>query len=588
MKKLSLLQRKQPLILLLISLFLFSGASSQQTTKASKSAPVFTDFTYRGDDRIYKDNPLQPDEFYTPILQGCYPDPSITRKGKDYYLVNSSFSMFPGVPIFHSRDLVNWKQVGHVLDRPSQLKVQTAGVSAGIYAPAIAYNEHNDMFYMITTQIASGIGNMVVKTKDPAKGWGEVIKLQFDGIDPSLFFDDNGKAYVVHNDAPPRGTEQYNGHRVIKIWEYDVQKDQVIPGSDKIIVNGGVDLTQKPIWIEGPHIYKKNGRYYLMCAEGGTGGWHSEVIFVSDNVMGPYKPANNNPILTQRHFPKNRANKMDWTGHADMVEGPDGKYYAVFLGIRPNEKDRVSTGRETFLLPVDWSGEFPVFENGLVPLKPKLKMPVGVVNQTGQSGLFPNGNFTYTEDFMAKNLDFRWIAMRGPREEFITTGKNGLQITPFAKSIKDVAPISALFHRQQHNAFNAMVTLKYTPASEKDLAGIACYQSEKFNYVFGITKSGTDHYLVLARTEKGVTRVIASEKIDVRNPVRLQVEAQGDDVRFNYATGKQEFKNLGGTVSGDILTTNVAGGFTGNLIGLYATSANDIGVHAPSVTAMQP
>ncbi|HEY1113257.1 MAG TPA: glycoside hydrolase family 43 protein, partial [Chitinophagaceae bacterium] len=355
MKKLSVLQRKQPVILLLILVFLFLGASSQESRKASKSAPVFTDFTYRGDDRIYKDNPLKADEFYTPILQGCYPDPSITRKGKDYYLVNSSFSMFPGVPIFHSNDLVNWKQVGHVLDRPSQLKVQTAGVSAGIYAPAIAYNPNNDFFYMITTQIASGIGNMVVKTKDPAKGWGEVIKLQFDGIDPSLFFDDNGKAYVVHNDAPPKGTEQYNGHRVIKIWEYDVQKDQVIQGSDKIIVNGGVDITQKPIWIEGPHIYKKNGRYYLMCAEGGTGGWHSEVIFVSDHVMGPYKPANNNPILTQRHFPKNRANKMDWTGHADMVEGPDGKYYAVFLGIRPNEKDRVSTGRETFLLPVDWS-----------------------------------------------------------------------------------------------------------------------------------------------------------------------------------------------------------------------------------------
>ncbi|HEY1112462.1 MAG TPA: hypothetical protein VGE66_02840, partial [Chitinophagaceae bacterium] len=289
----------------------------------------------------------------------------------------------------------------------------------------------------------------------------------------------------------------------------------------------------------------------------------------------------------QRHFPKTRANKMDWTGHADMVEGPDGKYYAVFLGIRPNDKDRVSTGRETFLLPVDWSGEFPVFENGLVPLKPKLKMPAGVVNRTGQGGVFPNGNFTFTEDFKAKNLDYRWVAMRGPREEFITSGKNGLQITPFAKSIKDVAPISALFHRQQHNAFDATVTLKYMPASEKDLAGIACYQSEKFNYVFGITKSGTDNYLVLARTEKGVTRVIASEKIDVRNPVRLQVEVQGDDVRFNYSTGKQEFKNIGGTVSGDILTTNVAGGFTGNLIGLYATSANDIGVQASSITAMQ-
>ena len=576
MKRLFVILHKQQLVVLLISILLSAGASAQVNRGVIKNVAVFTDFTYRGDDRIYKDNPLKPDEFYSPILQGCYPDPSITRKGNNYYLVNSSFSMFPGVPIFHSNDLVNWKQIGHVLDRPSQLKVQTAGVSAGIYAPAIAYNPHNDMFYMITTQIASGIGNMVVKTKDPAKGWGEVIKLQFDGIDPSLFFDDNGKAYVVHNDAPPAGTALYNGHRVIKIWEYDVQHDKVIPGTDKIIVNGGTDIAQKPIWIEGPHLYRKAGRYYLMCAEGGTGDWHSEVIFVSDSIMGPYKPANNNPILTQRYFPKDRKNKMDWTGHADLVQGPDGKYYGVFLGIRPNEKDRVHTGRETFLLPVDWSGEFPVFENGLVPLKPKLKMPAGVKNQSGQNGFFPNGNFSYTDNFTAKKMDFRWIAMRGPREDFISTGKDGLQITPFPKSIKEMAPISALFHRQQHNAFGATVTLQYIPSSEKDLAGITCYQSEKFNYVFGITKKRADNYLLLARTEKGTTKIIASEKIDVHNPVQLQVEAEGDNYRFNYSTDKQNFKNIGGTVSGDILSTNVAGGFTGSLIGLYATSANDI------------
>ncbi|WP_233507344.1 beta-xylosidase family glycoside hydrolase [Adhaeribacter pallidiroseus] len=272
----------------------------------------------------------------------------------------------------------------------------------------------------------------------------------------------------------------------------------------------------------------------------------------------------------------NRPNKMDWTGHADLTEGPDGKYYAVFLGIRPNEKDRVNAGRETFLLPVDWSGEFPVFENGLIPLKPKLKTPGGIKNQTGQNGFFPNGNFTFTDNFTAKYLDYRWISMRGPREEFLSTGKNGLQITPFAHTIKAVAPISALWHRQQHNAFTANVTLKYIPKSEKDLAGLACYQSEKFNYVLGITKKGNDNYLVLARTEKGNTTVLASEKVDVRKPVQLQVVAQGDEYKFYYATDKQNFKNIGGSVSGDILSTNVAGGFTGSLIGLYATSANDI------------
>ncbi|MDQ0064857.1 glycoside hydrolase family 43 protein [Chryseobacterium lathyri] len=540
------------------------------------SAQTFSDFSYRGNDKIYTNNPLKEDEFYSPILQGCYPDPSITRKGEDYYLVNSSFSMFPGVPIFTSKDLVNWKQVGHVLDRPSQLKVEKSGVSQGIYAPDIKYNKYNDTFYMITTQIASGIGNMVVKTKDPAKGWSEVQKLNFDGIDPSIFFDDNGKAYIVHNDAPPKGTEQYNGHRVIKIWDYDLEKDQVVAGSDKIIVNGGVDLSQKPIWIEGPHLYKKNGKYYLMCAEGGTGGNHSEVIFMADSPKGPFIPASNNPILTQRYFPKDRKDKVDWAGHADLVETPEGKYYGVFLAIRPNVNNRVNSGRETFILPADWSGKYPVFENGLVPMKPKLKLPEGVKNQTGQNGFFPNGNFTFTDKLNGKNLDYRWIAMRGPRENFISTVKNGVKITPFDTNIKALAPISALFHRLQHEDFETSVTLDFKPKSEKELAGITCYQSERFNYVFGITKKDKEFYIVLERTEKGESKLIASEKISLSKTVKLQVVGEKDDHLFNYSLDGKNFRNLGGPVSGDILSTDVAGGFTGSLIGLYSTSSNDI------------
>lgn len=543
---------------------------------SSISAQTFTDFSYRGNDKIYTNNPLKEDEFYAPILQGCYPDPSITRKGDDYYLVNSSFSMFPGVPIFTSKDLVNWKQLGHVLDRPSQLKVEKSGVSQGIYAPDIKYNKHNDTFYMITTQIAGGIGNMVVKTKDPAKGWSEVQKLNFDGIDPSIFFDDDGKAYIVHNDAPPKGTEQYNGHRVIKMWDYDLEKDQIVAGSDKIIVNGGVDLSQKPIWIEGPHLYKKNGKYYLMCAEGGTGGNHSEVIFMSDSLKGPFVPAKNNPILTQRYFPKDRKDKVDWAGHADLVESPDGTYYGVFLAIRPNVNNRVNSGRETFILPVDWSGTYPVFQNGLVPMKPKLKLPEGVKNQTGQAGFFPNGNFTYSDKLTDKSLDYRWIAMRGPRENFISTSKNGVKINPFETNIKALAPISALFYRLQHEDFETSVMLDFKPKSEKELAGITCYQGERFNYVFGITKKDKDYYIVLERTEKGESKLIASEKISLSKSVRLQVIGEKDEHHFNYSLDGKNFKNLGGPVSGDILSTDVAGGFTGSLIGLYSTSSNDI------------
>ena len=559
---------------LLISSTGISG-KNKVNQKTQKNSPAFSMFTYQGNDQVYKDNPLKADEFYTPILQGCYPDPSITRKGDDYYLVNSSFAFFPGVPIFHSKDLVNWTQIGNVLERPSQLKLFDVGISAGVYAPDIVYNPHNDTFYMITTHIGGGLGNIVVKTKDPLKGWSDPIKLEFNGIDPALFFDDNGKAYLVHNDGPDKDKELYSGHRVIKLWEYDTENDRVIPGTDKIIVDGGVDISKKPIWIEGPHLYKKNGRYYLMCAEGGTGDWHSEVIFVSDSPTGPYKPAPSNPILTQRHFPKDRKDKVDWAGHADLVEGPNGKYYGVFLGVRPNNQNRVNTGRETFILPVDWSGEFPVFENGLVPLSPKLKMPAGVKNETGQSGFFPNGNFTFNESFSSGKLDHRWIAVRGPREDFSVLTKNGLQLIPFPANVKAESPIAALFHRQQHKSFTATATISYTPLSEKDLAGIICYQKESLNYVFGITLKDKEYYILLERTQDGNSTIIASEKIDLSKPVQLRVTADQDNYQFSYSTDQQTFKNVGGTVSGDILSTNLAGGFTGSLIGLYATSGND-------------
>lgn len=577
--------KKAMFLLVLFSLASMTGFSQSKKQKAKKptNVPTFTRAVYTGNDQVYIDNPLKEGEFYNPILQGCYPDPSITRKGDDYYLVCSTFAMFPGVPIFHSKDLVNWTQIGHVLDRVSQLKVHDCGISAGVYAPAIKYNPNNDTFYMITTEFSGGFGNIVVKTKDPMKGWSDPYKLQFNGIDPSLFFDDNGKAYVVHNDAPDQGKELYEGHRVIKIWEYDVEKDQVIAGTDQIIVDGGVDLSKKPIWIEAPHIYKRNNKYYLMCAEGGTGDWHSEVIFISDNAKGPYKPAPSNPILTQRHFPKDRVNKVDWAGHADLVEGPDGKYYGVFLAIRPNEKDQVNIGRETFILPVDWSGTFPVFENGMVPMEPKLKTPNGVQYKSGQDGFFPNGNFTITENFTSEKLDYRWIGLRGPREDFITLTANGLQINPFPTTVKEVKPTSTLFHRQQHSNFSFMATMEYTPLSEKDLAGITCLQSESFNYVFGITKKADEYYLVLEKNQrKGrfgraiESEQVATAKIDVKTPITLQVKAKGADYEFSYSVNGTDFINVGGIVSGDILSTNVAGGFTGCLIGLYATSANDI------------
>jgi Beta-xylosidase len=542
-------------------------------TCASPELPVFRYFSYQGEDGVYESNQLKDNAFYTPILQGCYPDPSIVRKGNDYYLVNSSFVFYPGVPIFHSTDLVNWKQIGHVLDRPTQLKLEGLGMSRGIYAPDISYNPHNDTFYMVTTHVGGGLGNMVVKAKDPAGDWSDPIQLAFDGIDPALFFDEDGRAYLVHNDAPEKA--EYEGHRVIKIWEYDVEKDQVI-GPGKVIVNGGVDLSQKPIWIEGPHIYKKNGMYYLMCAEGGTADIHSEVIFKSASVMGPYIPAAQNPILTQRHLDPARPNKVEWVGHADLVSTPSGDYYGVFLGIRPNETGRVNTGRETYILPVDWSGAFPVFEGGLEPLQASQPLPEGAINQTGKEGFMPNGNFRFEDDFKAQVFDPRWISIRGPYQDFATLTAQGLEIRSAAQPFEgNTGSPSMLCFRQQHNAFTAETTLRYFPASEADLAGLVCLQNENFNYILGLTKQPDGYCVVLKKTEKGVTSVLASQPVSkLRQGIRLRVSAKGDVYEFGCAEGSADFVPVGEAVSGAVLSTHVAGGFTGCLLGLYATTAN--------------
>ncbi len=255
-------------------------------------------------------------EFCNPILAGFYPDPSICGVGSDYYLVCSSFSYFPGIPIFQSKDLVNWKQIGHVMDRPEQLNVDSLGVSRGIFAPAIRYNK--GVYYVTCTLVDKG-GNFVVTSEKPEGPWSNPVWLpQINGIDPSLFFDDDGKAYIIYNSIPPDDKPLYDGHRTIRMCRFDAAALKIV-GEEKIIVNGGVDITKKPVWIEAPHIFKVGGVYYLIAAEGGTAGWHSEVVFKSANVEGPYTPYEKNPILTQRTLDPKREFPVTSTGHADLV-----------------------------------------------------------------------------------------------------------------------------------------------------------------------------------------------------------------------------------------------------------------------------
>ena len=318
---------------------------------------------------------------------------------------------YPGVPIFRSTDLVHWTQIGSVLDRPSQLHVDSAGISRGIFAPVIRY--HDGTFYMITTLIDRG-GNFIVTATNPAGPWSDPIWLrEVDGIDPSIFFDDDGRAYITNN-GPPVETPLYEGHRAIWVQEYDVANKKMI-GPRSVIVNGGVDLAKKPIWIEAPHILKVKGQYYLICAEGGTADQHSEVVFRSSAPLGPYTPYSGNPILTQRHLDPSRAFPVTSTGHADFVETQNGEWWAVFLGTRPYANDTYNIGRETFLLPVRWVDGWPVILSGNADRAVRADATEACPPVTASIPM-GGGNFSVRDDFSERSLAKYWTFMRTVRQ----------------------------------------------------------------------------------------------------------------------------------------------------------------------------
>ncbi|WP_162053492.1 glycoside hydrolase family 43 protein [Pontibacter pamirensis] len=520
------------------------------------------------------------DTFQNPILPGFYPDPSITRVGDDYYMIHSSFSFFPGVPIFHSKDLVNWTQIGNILDRPEQLDLDALGASRGIFAPAISH--HEGTFYMVTTLIDNG-GNFVVTATDPAGPWSDPTWLrEVSGIDPSIFFDEDGKAYILYNSEAPDNKPLYDGHRTIRIIEFDY-KNMKTAGSPKILVNGGVDISQKPVWIEGPHIYKKDGYYYLMAAEGGTSVNHSEVILRSRDVMGEYVPYENNPILTQRHLPNDRKNPISATGHADLVETQNGEWWAIFLATRPYDtKDSYNIGRETFLAPVTWKDGWPIINADFDEVQYSYKRPN---LPAADKPVFPlSGNFVQQEDFKEGKLPFYWLLLRTPRSQWYSlsepAGSLTLNLQPATLSGKE--SLSFVARRQQHVTGSASTKMSFKPTSANEFAGIAAFQSENNYYALGKTMSNGKEVVQLLKSEKaadgttsGTTTVLA-EKALVRSergkPLYLKTEFDKGNISFYYSTKEGDWKLLQDNVDGTFLSTRVSGGFVGTTLGMYATS----------------
>ena len=543
------------LAILSLSCMLAAGAQAQTAQ--------FDYFKYAGNDSRFNVEIDKTHQYYNPILAGFYPDPSICRVGDTYYLVNSSFTFFPGVPLSTSKDLVNWKSAGHVLDRPSQVPLKGQHVSGGIFAPAISYNKKNKTFYMITTNV--GAGNFFVKSKDPSKGWSEPIYLRkIDGIDPSFFFDDNGKGYIVHN-GPVVGGADYEGQRSIRCFEFDVKGDS-IKGDFKEILRGGTHVEKKPIWIEGPHLFKKGKFYYLMCAEGGTGGWHSEVILRAKNPMGPWEENPNNPILTQRTgLDPNRKDPVSSAGHADIVEDGKGNWWAVFLACRPYEEDMYNTGRDTYLLPVTWKDGWPEIL--------AKNTPISTVGE--KAGLKPaeknefSGNFSYTDYF--ESINPRWMILRNYEPFFVKgTNSKGIKLNLLPGNIYKRDPMSAIWARQQHGTFTAETEINFTPRNDKEIAGLALLQKEDHNFVLGKTMKKGQLMVTLTRAEKNNVQ-IASATIK-GGKLKLKVEGHDRYYDFYYAVENGDWQLLAKGVDASNLSTQKSGGFIGAVIGLYASS----------------
>lgn len=527
---------------------------------ALAQAPArFSDFRYAG--HAMESAKPGPGEYRNPILSGYYPDPSVTRVGDDYYLVLSSFAHYPGLPIFHSKDLVHWTQIANAIDRPGQLDFTGMRTSQAVFAPDISY--HAGTFYIVNTCVSCK-GNFVITAKDPRGPWSDPIWLPFEGIDPSITWEGD-KAYIVNNRAPDE-TPRYEGHRAIWIQEYDWRAGKMVGPSTQLI-NGGVDITRKPVWIEGPHIFSKDGWYYLTAAEGGTSVNHSQVVFRSKELLGPYVPFAGNPILTQRDLDPNRPNPVTSTGHATLVQTQKGDWWATFLGVRPYADDFYNTGRETFLLPVTWTDGWPMIlpHGKAVPLIGK------VPNLPAQPrpALPTSGDFSYVDRFAGNKLSMQWVGIRTPKTPFYRVERGELVITrPAPLGDLDQVP-GFVGRRQQHANATVSVTVRYVPTKAGARAGLAAVQSDRNYLFFGLTKSAGTRTLALYTTDKGKEQLVASMPLSGTAPVTLTLRITGGTLAADYASGAAK-----GTLKRDLdvrfLSTHEATGFVGTIIGPMA------------------
>ena len=521
--------------------------------------------------------------FINPIISGAHPDPSICRVGNDYYIVNSSFEYFPGLPIHHSKDLVNWELIGYGLHREDQcngemnlVDVQSDG---GIHAPTIRY--HKGTFYIITTNVYnSGDGspglmrNFIITAKNPSGPWSKPHIIEgAPGIDPDIFFDDNGKVYFTGTHSP--GDMNSNGIGEIWIQELDIKKWKLI-GKRHTVWDGIFGCCT-----EGPHIYKEHGLYYLLVAEGGTGKNHAVMIAASENILGPYEENQRNPILTTRHLSNNYF--VNSTGHADMIELEDGRWYMVSLGKRNDLDGDANMGRETYLMPMQWEPTIvkweQVSEDKWEPLR--YLFPV-VAPLTGKVERFTPLPFTdrpqyinntVIDDFLNENLDLRWTFIRVPEEKTYSLLENPGFLRLYSKpdKIEDRKRFSLVGFRQKESDFEFEVKMNFLPDKNEVESGVIHYQKE-WNYLTNtVIKKRKKYYLEQKLKEKG-KEVVTLKKTILKGydgNIILKVKSKKDRYDFFYSLNDgSSFDYFTSIEAIKVLDRN----YTGALLGLFTTS----------------
>lgn len=480
-----------------------------------------------------------------PIASGFYPDPSICAVGEDFYMVHSTFSYFPGLPVLHSKDLAHWEQIGNVLDRNSQLPLDGCQHSEGLFAPTIRY--YDGTFYVICTNVSGG-GNFVVTATNPAGPWSEPYYLEgADGIDPSLFFDEDGTCYYIGTHPNPDGC-RYDGDWFIWIQELDVTTMKLV-GEKKNVWNGAM---RGVIWPEGPHLYHIGDYYYIMHAEGGTGPEHCVAICRSKELWGPYENYRKNPVITHRHLGKDYP--IQYVGHADLVQTVNDEWYMVMLAVRPLE-GYTTMGRETFLAKVVWEDAWPVANPGVGMLTDSVTIDLPEwIPAASANGVYDFSKMT--------TLSPEFLLLRNPNAQQYKLDASGLHLQMLPATIKELTSPSYIAVRQKDHAFTAKCELDVSALQGDCCAGLAYVQNNEYHLRVEITNAGVQAILCKA----GCDEVIGSDTCKMDGTVTVSIQVDG--LQANVLVNEKQI----GSASIKALSTEEAGGFVGCTVGMYASA----------------